>query len=56
MVTNCKAQSQRELYVSKLMEFISIDIYGKCGPLNCSKYDDQNCVMLLDKNYKFYLR
>jgi len=56
MVSHCHVYSQRELYVSKMMETIPVDIYGECGPLKCSKYKDKDCLIELDLNYKFYLR
>ena len=56
MVSNCNAYSQRELYVSKMMEYISVDVYGECGTLKCSKYINKDCLVQLDTNYKFYLR
>jgi len=59
MVSNCDAKSDRELYVQQLKEFIHVDIYGKCGPFNCTISKpprDIRCMSELDLKYKFYLR
>ena len=36
IVSNCDSKSGREAYVTELEKYINVDIYGKCGPLNCS--------------------
>lgn len=56
MVSNCNSHSQRENYVAKLMEFIQIDVYGKCGQIKCSREMNQDCLKQMDSKYKFYLR
>ena len=53
MVSHCKTHSRREDYVTALQKHIDVDIYGKCGPLNCSR--KQNCYAKLARTYKFYL-
>ena len=35
-VSNCVAVSGRTDYVKRLQDFVSVDIYGKCGTLSCS--------------------
>ncbi|KAH9507392.1 hypothetical protein Btru_057986 [Bulinus truncatus] len=52
-VSHCDTDSQREKYVKQLSKFISVDIYGKCGPLKCE--DRTACLELLNRDYKFYL-
>jgi len=34
---------------------VQVDIYGKCGQLSCPRSDDQRCLELLERDYKFYL-
>ena len=34
-VSHCQTYSQRELYVEILKKYIPVDIFGKCGPLQC---------------------
>jgi hypothetical protein len=37
-----------------MTKYITIDIYGGCGPLKCIRGGNQNCDKLLD-DYKFYI-
>ena len=61
MVSHCDAPSGRSQYASELQKFVSVDIYGKCGTLECKcphhncPLDDEVCVEMLERNYKFYL-
>lgn len=55
VVSNCRTQSHRGLYVRKLQEHIYVDIYGKCGDLDCPKYTTPNCFTKINKTHKFYL-
>lgn len=52
--SHCNVPSLRDIYVKKLMRYIPVDIYGKCGNLSCLKSDMQSCMSLL-RQYKFYL-
>lgn len=54
-VSNCEAQSGRELYVNELERHAPIDKYGKCsGDTNCPKGAD--CFKIhVEPNYFFYL-
>ena len=54
-VSNCNAQNGREHYVKELQTFISVDIYGGCGSLKCSRSNNDHCFDLLNRDYKFYL-
>ena len=55
-VSNCKTNSRREKIISMLAKLIKIDIYGKCGPLKCSKKPkDYSCYEAMNRTYKFYL-
>ena len=53
VVSNCKTPSRRELYVKKLLKYIPVDIYGKCGNLNCDR--KRTCFSSISNTYKFYL-
>ena len=53
-VSHCRAQSQRDQFAKKLQQYLQVDIYGKCGPLKCSKKGG-NCYSMLERDYKFYL-
>nr|CAH0111096.1 unnamed protein product [Daphnia galeata] len=52
--SHCPTHSQREDYVKELSNFIDVDIYGKCGTMECLPRNSHRCESLLD-NYKFYL-
>ena len=55
-VSNCKTPSGRENVISRLSKLINIHIYGRCGPLKCSKKPkDSSCYVALNNTYKFYL-
>jgi glycoprotein 3-alpha-L-fucosyltransferase len=53
-VSNCGARNGRLAYARELSKYISVDIYGSCGPLKCPR-SDKKCFELLDRDYKFYL-
>ncbi|XP_025192854.1 glycoprotein 3-alpha-L-fucosyltransferase A-like [Melanaphis sacchari] len=53
-VSNCNPNSNRKNYVNQLAQYISIDVYGKCGKLQCPKANDK-CFEMLKNDYKFYL-
>jgi len=36
-VSHCETSSRREKYVEELRKYVDVDIYGKCGSLNCSR-------------------
>lgn len=50
-VSHCSVFSKREELVRKLQQYIDIDIYGKCGTLNCPREKTAEC----SEKYKFYL-
>ena len=52
--SNQRTHGKREDYVSKLGEYIPVDIYGKCGNMTCLPRNSERCNHLLDE-YKFYL-
>ena len=55
MVSNCHTPSRREDFVAELRRYVRVDIYGKCGNMNCSKSTDARCLAMLNSKYKFYL-
>ncbi|XP_045199002.2 alpha-(1,3)-fucosyltransferase fut-5-like [Mercenaria mercenaria] len=53
VVSNCRVQSARDLYVKELMKHgVDVDIYGRCGPHN--RIDKETLEQIIPK-YKFYL-
>ena len=55
-VSHCQTPSRREKVISKLSKLINVDIYGRCGPLKCSKKPkDYSCYDAMNQTYKFYL-
>ena len=37
MVSNCHTHSHREDYVAEMRKYVDVDVYGRCGELNCTK-------------------
>lgn len=59
-VSNCYTRSKREKLVSQLREELAhygltIDIFGACGPLKCSRDNEKDCDKLVKRDYYFYL-
>lgn len=53
-VSNChRVNSGRMKLAKAINESIPLDIYGRCGQLNCS--GAKTCDSMLEKDYKFYL-
>jgi hypothetical protein len=40
-------------YIKELGKYIQVDVYGKCGTLDCK--DGTDCFKSLSKQYKFFL-
>ena len=60
MVSNCHADSRRDLYVGELQKYINVDIFGLCGKnRTCdnrrSKSLYRDCFAMFERTYKFYL-
>lgn len=57
--SHCVTQSKRELYVKEMQAYVSVDVYGLCGPNRCdwesTGVSSSHCLEMLHKNYKFYL-
>ena len=54
-VGHCDTDSQREKYVESLAKYIDVDIYGKCGTHQCSRFGFSCFTELMSSRYKFYL-
>lgn len=55
-ISNCdKRGSIRWSYGVELSKHIHVDIYGKCGPLNCPRDQTRECMKMAERKYKFYL-
>lgn len=52
-VSHCNAYSKRDELTQKLQEYIDVDIYGKCGTLQCEKHSTK-CDEMLNTTYRFY--
>ena len=67
VVSNCETPSKREVYVKKLQEYTSVDVFGKCGTEtwpkpyeNCNECksgdcEEEACWNYIGDKYKFYL-
>ncbi|KAK6989809.1 glycoprotein 3-alpha-L-fucosyltransferase A-like isoform X1 [Biomphalaria glabrata] len=55
MVSNCQVNSKRHEYVRELQKYVPVDIYGKCGPFQCARINDRDCLREITLKYKFYL-
>lgn len=53
-VSNCNTDNERLLYAKELNNYISVDIYGKCGK-DIDEIGSDSYVQMLDQDYKFYL-
>ena len=53
IVDTCRSRGRREDYAHQLAKYIDVDIYGKCGFLDCPENSD--CLRMLEKEYMFYL-
>ncbi|XP_063618901.1 alpha-(1,3)-fucosyltransferase C-like [Cydia splendana] len=59
-VSNCETRNFRENYVKDLQEELeaydlTVDVYGKCGPLKCERSTEEECFQLIKRDYYFYL-
>ena len=57
IVSHCKTYSKREDYVKILRQYISVDIFGRCGrKLKCGKrFLHDSCFDILNTTYRYYL-
>ncbi|GFT61682.1 glycoprotein 3-alpha-L-fucosyltransferase A [Nephila pilipes] len=55
MVSNCRTESRREIYVKELRKYFKVDVYGRCSrSRKCEPSQSESCYKLL-KDYKYYL-
>ncbi|XP_059047145.1 alpha-(1,3)-fucosyltransferase C-like [Achroia grisella] len=59
-VSNCYSKSRREKYVEDLKGELSkynltIDVYGNCGTMKCSRDNEEICDDIVKESYYFYL-
>ncbi|XP_037784550.1 glycoprotein 3-alpha-L-fucosyltransferase A-like, partial [Penaeus monodon] len=54
-VSNCHSESGRESLARTLQQFVDLDAYGRCGPLECRRSRQIECYAMLERDYKFYL-
>lgn len=54
-VSNCRAPSARNAFVKRLKKYISVDVYGDCGDLQCPRSQEASCRRMVETKYKFYL-
>lgn len=55
IVSHCDSAGGRDDYVQRLKEYVDVDIYGKCGKLQCNRSDDGACRRMVERDYKFYI-
>ena len=53
-MSHCDAYSRRDEVAEELQQFIDVDIYGKCGNMECDR-SSSNCDAMLNTTYSFYL-
>lgn len=54
-VSHCGVESKRDVVAQKISKHIRVDIYGKCGNLECPRSRTEECLDMMENNYKFYL-
>ena len=54
-VSHCATVARREKYVKYLQRHMDVDIYGACGKLQCSRSNETECYLNMERDYKFYL-
>ncbi|CAN8003230.1 unnamed protein product, partial [Ixodes hexagonus] len=55
MVSNCKTQSGRELFVTEMQRYIDVDVYGSCGNNSCPMTTGSGCYESFERKYFFIL-
>lgn len=59
-VSSCSSRNRRTELADKLATALKgynhkVDVYGKCGSLNCPRNKENTCGSLLERDYYFYL-
>ena len=54
-VSNCKLVASKRMELTQVLKkYVEVDVYGRCGHLQCAK-GDSKCNDMLETDYKFYL-
>ncbi|KAK4878319.1 hypothetical protein RN001_010825 [Aquatica leii] len=57
-VSNCRPSSKRDVLIKNVQNYVTVDVYGRCGPLLCMPIINvtsvEDCYEIVEKNYKFY--
>lgn len=53
--SNCFTTNNRIEFVKELAKYVQVDVFGKCGNMECSKDFKEKCYDMLSSEYKFYL-
>lgn len=53
-VSHCNPHSRRDDLTKKLKKYIDVDVYGRCGTLECPVEENEKCEKMLNSTYKFY--
>ncbi|XP_069360294.1 alpha-(1,3)-fucosyltransferase C-like [Maniola hyperantus] len=59
-VSHCTTNSGREVFVDELKKELkpygrTVDIYGRCGTLSCTRENEDSCFKKIENDYYFYL-
>ena len=54
-VSNCRESNTRQQQAHELQKYIAVDIYGKCGTMQCPRSRETECFEKLNRDYKFFL-
>lgn len=59
-VSHCKTRSKRQEFVETLQKALkphgyNVDIYGKCGTMECPRNKNADCKAIIEKDYYFYM-
>ncbi|CAG2114431.1 unnamed protein product, partial [Medioppia subpectinata] len=55
IVSHCDTSGGRQQYVRELQEYITVDVYGGCGPYDCQPRRSVHCMQNVANSYMFYL-
>ncbi|XP_054157675.1 alpha-(1,3)-fucosyltransferase C-like [Oppia nitens] len=55
MASNCRTDSNREMYVEELKKTVPVDVYGKCGDKVCLPKMSPKCLDQISRKYRFIL-
>ncbi|XP_054722487.1 alpha-(1,3)-fucosyltransferase C-like [Uloborus diversus] len=55
LTSNCRTDGGRDAYVRELRRHIDVDVYGKCGWLQCPQGQTHKCLLDFAAKYHFFL-